>query len=380
MDAIANLKVELPNGRVVELSKNPQAWWKTQDGSGYVDPKDLALDPDQPRKHYNEGRLAELTQSVAVVGVRESITVTPLSLCPWAKVAPEEKDSHFLIVSGHRRTLAARKAALPAVPVRVVIYEDEKDHRLDASLLNRNRDKLLPLEMGYEIVGLRQLGVKHKHISEAYGISTMMIHQRINLTKLEPRIQALIGPDVEKRRKLDTTTAGNLGGVKAPTFSEMENVHESLSKYCELPELPDENSGETELRFFLQHCLLAVIQKRNLKTIRAGEFIRKLKLELVAHGKHNTKSEPRVRREGKRNIIENWILAFSENVSLDYTPAEIRKAYELSSQEHMDEILEKMQNTSELLAGFAKLLRKIRDEKKPTHEALLRRQRSEQAQ
>jgi hypothetical protein len=63
-------------------------------------------------------------------------------------------------VSGHRRQKCALDAGIGAVPVKVVIFQSEKEYRMEMSLLNKGQDDLTPLEEGYEIVRLRDLGWK----------------------------------------------------------------------------------------------------------------------------------------------------------------------------------------------------------------------------
>lgn len=111
--------VTLPEGEIVTVSNTPEEWWTEHGASGYLDPRLLFPDPQQPRKIIGGGDWKEFAAAIAAAGVREVIHITPLSHAPWVT---EQTDCPFLIVSGHRRHLAALEAGLGAVLVIVKIY------------------------------------------------------------------------------------------------------------------------------------------------------------------------------------------------------------------------------------------------------------------
>lgn len=374
MDAVTPNSVSLPGGDIVSVSLLEEAWWTTQNGTGYLPPGTLAPDPKQPRRYMRQDKLAELTESVATCGVRETITITPRSMAPWAIVDPQYEHSFFLIVSGHRRCNAAILAGLKAVPVKVKIYQSEKDHRHDVSILNKDRDDLSELEEGMEIVVLRKLGWSLEQLSASFGHKTPQLYNRMNLTKLHPDIQALLDPEVVGSNRLPGTVAGHLGGVSVPSPDELLGLQDTFSKEVRVANLFREDYAhlsEDDLRFSLQKILLAVILERKLKAVRAIAFIREYTLSMPSHqGRAGRKAE-RFRPEKRRDIVMNFVESVLGSILMDWPAAEFKKAFDLAPREEIEELVKKLTDAEQFIEGLVKILSRIRDSKKPTHPVAL---------
>src|SRR3989338_5496241 len=169
MDAQATRSVILPSEERVTVSDTPQKWWTANNSTGFVDPHCIAPDPKNPRKRMSPIRLAELKESITARGVRDPLVVTPSKCAPWVQVAPEHEGCFFLAVSGHRRRECALDVRLGAVPIRVAVYPSEMEHRLDVSLLNKEREDLEPLDECWELVELRKLGWKVDSLCRSHG-------------------------------------------------------------------------------------------------------------------------------------------------------------------------------------------------------------------
>lgn len=367
--------VTLPDGIVVTVSETNEAWCVSQDGKGYVDPNTIAPDPDQPRQWMNPVQLAELKESIATAGVREPITVTPRSAAPWARVEPEHESCFFLAVSGHRRREGACESNLPAVPIRIKIYRDEAEHREDASLLNGNRADLTPLEEGREMVRMRKLGRTIESICKHHGYSAPKVYARMNLTKLHPDIQNLISPELAAKQRLSTSVAGALGGIRPPTQTEWVEVHDTLAPLIRdksrLIE-PFEEATDDDRRFALQRLLLETIQQRKLKMVRAIELIRDQVLKLVSHSSRGGPKTERLQPAKRREVVANFVSTISDSVLMDWSPAEFRRVFDLAPREELDEIVVGLEEAEQSVSGFIKILKQVRDSKRPTHPDALR--------
>lgn len=371
MDVLSPNSVTLPNGEIVTVSASQEEWWTLNGGTGYLHPSLIAPDPAQPRKAMNPNKLAELHGSIATVGVRESITVTPRSLAPWASVEAKHEGAFFLIVSGHRRWNGASLAELKAVPVKVNIYASAKEHYLDGSLLNAGREDLSPIEEGWELVRLREQGWKIDALAKMFGMSLPQLYGRMNLTKLHPNIQKLLDPELPPKQRLSTTVGGMLGGVAAPTMEQLEKLceeHQAAAK--QVGALPEELDDD-ERRFHLQQVLLCVIQMRGLNSTRAIEFIRDRTLKLKGGGTHAGAKTERYQPQRRKDILENLLKEVNGTVIMDWPPTEFRRIFEYASYEDIDAIMKKLQAASEFLGGLSGILLKLRDEKKPTRPEVL---------
>lgn len=102
---------------------------------------EIAADPDQPRRHFDEVGLEELAASIKEHGILQPIVVTP-------------KDGGYQIVAGERRYRAATMAGLDKIPALVRTLSDQ--HKLELSLIeNLQRRDLNVLETATAYLKLR---------------------------------------------------------------------------------------------------------------------------------------------------------------------------------------------------------------------------------
>ena len=376
MDKLSPNMVLLPDGTEIPVTKVQEPWWTKQQGSGYVPLSLAAPDMDQPRKYINPDRLEELNGSVAARGVRESITVTPRHLAPWSRVLPEHKDAFFVIVSGHRRWNAALKAKLLAIPITVKIYASEKEHRMDASLLNKAREALSELEEGFEAVHLQQSGWKLNQIATYFGFTNpQQVIGRMHLTNLHPSIQALIEPQLQEKRRLPITTAQVLGGLPQPTADEVQTLQDEYTDVVNKHGARVHDCytlSEEELRFTLQKTLLAVILERKLTSVRSVEFIRERTVSFESsHNRFKGKSD-RHRPSRRKDILSTFVTQITDSVIMDWRPEEFRRIFELASREEVEKMIANMEGGVLAIQGVIHTLQKVRDGKRPTSPEVLR--------
>jgi len=93
---------------------------------------EIIPDPDQPRHHFDEESLAELTASIQAHGVLQPIVVIPYK-------------GKYQIVAGERRFRASQAAGKTSIPALVRTLSAQ--HKLELSLIeNIQRRDLNPLE------------------------------------------------------------------------------------------------------------------------------------------------------------------------------------------------------------------------------------------
>lgn len=139
---------------------------------------DVNPDPDQPRRHFDEVALNELTESVREHGVVQPIVVTV------------RKGGGYQIVAGERRWRAATKAGIEKIPALVRTLTDQ--HRLELSLIeNIQRHDLSPIESAVAYARLRdQFNLTLDEIGHRVGNkSVSTISNTLRLLKLPKEVQ-----------------------------------------------------------------------------------------------------------------------------------------------------------------------------------------------
>ncbi|HIU04924.1 MAG TPA: ParB/RepB/Spo0J family partition protein [Candidatus Coprousia avicola] len=140
---------------------------------------DIVPNSNQPRTHFNETELNELSESIREHGVLQPLLV-------------RKKGSKYEIIAGERRYQASKLADLTEVPV---IIKDVDDQQMMALALieNLQRSDLNPLE---EAKGYRQLidasGMTQDALSKAVSKSRSAITNSLRLLDLPEPVQQLI--------------------------------------------------------------------------------------------------------------------------------------------------------------------------------------------
>lgn len=140
----------------------------------------ITADPDQPRRHFDEEALEELSRSVKEHGILQPIVVTP-------------QGGGYQIVAGERRFRAATRAGLEKIPALVRTLSNQ--HKLELSLIeNLQRRDLNVLETATAYLKLRdQFNLTLDQIGQRVGgKSVSTISNTLRLLRLpEPVRRAL---------------------------------------------------------------------------------------------------------------------------------------------------------------------------------------------
>lgn len=136
----------------------------------------LYPNPNQPRKTFHPGKLAELAQSILESGLMEPLVVV-------------KRGDRYMIVAGERRWRACTMAGLTKVPSRVIEADDQKVAEL-ALLENLQREDLNILEEAMAYQGLINIGLTQEEIARKMGIcQPWRIQERLNLLNLDRAFQ-----------------------------------------------------------------------------------------------------------------------------------------------------------------------------------------------
>ena len=145
----------------------------------------LERNPDQPRRHFDKTKLAELTQSIKDKGVLQPILVRPIKKGAGGvgRRPPADKDV-FQIVAGERRWQAAVTAGLEKMPVLVRELSD-RDVLEIGVVENVQRADLNPIEEAMAYQALKdQFDRKQEDIAKAIGKSRSHVANCLRLLSL----------------------------------------------------------------------------------------------------------------------------------------------------------------------------------------------------
>jgi len=175
---------------------------------------DLSPNKYQPRIHFNEEKLIELSNSIRKNGIIQPIAVRE------DKVDP----GRYEIVAGERRWLAAQKAGLHEVPI--ILLELNDNEALEVAIVeNIQRDDLNVIEeaKGYQRLS-DEFGYDHEKIAKFMSKSRSHISNTLRLLSLPTDVIALI-----EEGSLTAGQARPLIGLAAATNIAEEIVAKNLS-------------------------------------------------------------------------------------------------------------------------------------------------------
>lgn len=149
-----------------------------------IDINDITPNRNQPRRVFDEEKLAELADSIRAHGLIQPIIVQRI-------------DGGYEIVAGERRWRACRLADCKTVPCILREYS-EQDNMLVALIENLQREDLNPMEEAEAFARLvEEQGMTHEAISESIGRaggkkSRSYVTNTLRLRELPEKVQSLI--------------------------------------------------------------------------------------------------------------------------------------------------------------------------------------------
>lgn len=202
-----------------------------------TDAKKLRPHPLNPRKSL--GDLTELTESIKQNGIMQNLTAVP----------DPDKDDGYMIIIGHRRFAAGKKAGLKEFPVSVVCL-DEPDQVKIMLCENIQRSDLTAIEQAEGFQMMIDFGISVDELSEQTGFAPSTIYHRLNIAKLDK--------DTLKK-KMDQLTLTDL--IELEKIEDVDARNEILKN--------------ANRQTFMQQVQVAVNQQEQQK--REAEFLERLK-------------------------------------------------------------------------------------------------------
>lgn len=135
---------------------------------------------NQPRKHFDDAAMEELTESVRQHGVLQPLTVRRLNT------------GYYQIIAGERRWRAARAAGLTEVPALVIEADDRKVMEIGL-IENLQREDLNPMEeaAGYRTL-IQEYGLTQGEAAKRVSKSRPALANAMRLLQLPQEVQWLV--------------------------------------------------------------------------------------------------------------------------------------------------------------------------------------------
>ncbi len=191
----------------------------------------ISVNPNQPRREFNQEALEELASSIAEIGIIQPITLRELST------------DKYQIIAGERRFRASQLAGLNTIPAYIRKASDE--NVLEMALIeNIQREDLNAIEIALAYQHLiEEYNLTQDKLSERVGKKRATIANYVRLLKLPAPIQVAL-----QRRKIDMGHARALLPLEDPKvqiqmLNEITKNHYSVRKVEEL--VKTINEGET---------------------------------------------------------------------------------------------------------------------------------------
>ena len=171
--------------------------------------------PEQPRKHFDEDKLTDLTESIKEHGVLQPILVTV-------------RDDKYMIIAGERRYRAAKAAGLTVIPALIRELSDEQVMEI-ALIENVQRDDLSPIEeaRAYDMLQSR-FGYTQERLAQRMGKSRSAIANNLRLLALPADVQQMV-----EDGKLTVGHVRPLLSINVPEWqSEEWQARSNLPRFC----------------------------------------------------------------------------------------------------------------------------------------------------
>ncbi|WP_028979369.1 ParB/RepB/Spo0J family partition protein [Sporocytophaga myxococcoides] len=140
----------------------------------------IEVNPYQPRTHFDQEALQELSESIKVQGIIQPITVRQLS------------PGKYQLISGERRLQATRLAQIPKITAYIRTANDQQ--MLEMALIeNIQRENLNALEIALSYQRLiSECSLKQEELGDRVGKNRTTVTNYLRLLKLPPDIQAAV--------------------------------------------------------------------------------------------------------------------------------------------------------------------------------------------
>ena len=173
----------IPSSGTESKSKNSKKETTNTNPDTYVDINKVEPNREQPRKHFDEDALLELSESIKQFGLIQPILV-------------QDRKTYYEIIAGERRWRASKLAGLKKVPVIIKNYTEQEI--VEISLIeNIQREDLNPIEEAKAYKRLMsEFNLKQDEIAERVSKSRTAVTNSMRLLKLCDEVQQMIINDM----------------------------------------------------------------------------------------------------------------------------------------------------------------------------------------
>ena len=182
----------------------------------------ISVNPNQPRREFDETALEELADSIREIGIIQPITLRKVS------------DDEYQIIAGERRYRASQKAGLDTIPAYIRTADDENVMEM-ALIENIQREDLNSVEIALAYQHLiEQYDLTQERLSERVGKKRTTIANYLRLLKLPAPIQmALQNKQIDMGHARALITLGDLK-LQVKIFEEILEHGYSVRKVEEI--------------------------------------------------------------------------------------------------------------------------------------------------
>ncbi len=151
-----------------------------QSGVAEIKITQIEPDADQPRKDFDQEKLAILAESIKIHGVIQPLIVT------------EQSNGFYRIIAGERRWRAAKLAGLTTVPVVIRTYSRQESAEI-ALVENLQREDLNGIEeaKGYKTL-MEEFSLTQQQVAEKVGKSRPAVANALRLLNLPENVQDMV--------------------------------------------------------------------------------------------------------------------------------------------------------------------------------------------
>lgn len=203
-----------------------------QENESFIDAQEIEVEyitpnPYQPRKHFNESAIEELSESIKRHGLLQPIVVV------------KKSDEEYILVSGERRLRAHKLGKLEKIKA-IIADVDLDDLRLRELALVENiqRENLNAMELARSYQELiAEHAIRHEDLADIVHKSRSHITNTLRLLKLDEYVQAkvmdesisqghakiLVGVEQDKQKSITDTIIGQKLNVR-----DVENLVKSM--------------------------------------------------------------------------------------------------------------------------------------------------------
>jgi ParB family chromosome partitioning protein len=149
-------------------------------GIAEIPVSEIEVNPFQPRTHFDEESLKELSESIKVHGIIQPITVRRLTT------------NQYQLISGERRFQASKLAGLKTIPAYIRSANDQQ--MLEMALIeNIQRENLNAIEIALSYQRLiSECSLKQEELGERVGKNRATVTNYLRLLRLPPDIQIAV--------------------------------------------------------------------------------------------------------------------------------------------------------------------------------------------